>query len=155
MDKPFVLENARERERLNALVARLTVNELKLPLAENWTIAAALAHLAFWDQWSLMRLHRWKQSGVEASPPVDQDAVNDSFLPFALALEPRTAAKMAVSSAEAIDRELEGISNELILAIEGLGDRFRLYRSIHRKMHLDEIEAFLRGRRKTSQRPLA
>ncbi len=143
MDKPFVAENARERERLAALVERLTDEELRLPLEAGWTIAAALAHLAFWDQWSLVRLRRWKQSGVAASS-VDFDAVNDTFLPFSLALEPRVAAKMAVSSAEAIDRELEEISDELVRAIESLGDRFRLYRAIHRKMHLDEIEAALR-----------
>ena len=149
MEKPFVAENARERERLTALVESLTDKELRLPLGSGWTIAAALAHLAFWDQWSLVRLRRWKQSGVVASP-VDLDAVNDTFLPISLALEPRAAAKIAVSSAEAVDRELEEISDELIRAIEGLGDRFRLYRAIHRKMHLDQIETALRGKRGTT-----
>ena len=148
MDKPFIQENAREREKLIALVKRLNETELKLPLTAGWTIAAALAHLAFWDQWSLVRLRRWKQSGVQASS-VDQDAINDSFLPIALAMEPRTAAKLAVASAEAVDRELEEIPDELILAIERLGDRFRLYRSMHRKLHLDEIEAVLISRRTT------
>ena len=143
MEKPFVLENARERERLAALVERLTDKELRLPLKAGRTIAAVLAHLAFWDQWSLVRLRRWKLSGVTATP-VDFDAVNDTFLPFGLALEPGVAAKMAVSSAEAVDREVEEISDELIRAVESLGDRFRLYRAIHRKMHLDEIEAALR-----------
>lgn len=149
VDKPFVAENTRERERLAALVESLTDEELRLPLEAGWTIAAALAHLAFWDQWSLVRLRRWKQSGVVASP-VDVDAVNDTFLPFSLALAPREAAKIAVSSAEAIDHELEKISDELIRAIEGLGDRFRLYRAIHRKMHLDEIEAVLQTKRGTT-----
>jgi hypothetical protein len=32
----------------------------------------------------------------------------------------------------------------LISAIEKLGERFRLYRSEHRKLHLDEIEEALR-----------
>ena len=149
MDKPFVLENRRERERLNSLVERLTDEELRLPLGTGWTIAATFAHLAFWDQWSLLRLRRWKQSGVVASS-IDLDPINDTFLPFSLALEPSVAAKMAVSSAEAIDRELEEISDELIRAIERLGDRFRLYRAIHRKMHLDEIEAVLASKRSTN-----
>ncbi len=50
---------------------------------------------------------------------------------------------MAVNAAAALDRELEGISPELIKAIEALGDEHALDRSIHRKMHLDEIEAKL------------
>ena len=53
MDRPFVADNAQERERLISLVARLTDEELSLPLGNGWTIAVALAHLAFWDQRSL------------------------------------------------------------------------------------------------------
>jgi hypothetical protein len=52
MDRPFVVENTQERERLRTLVTRITDEELSLPLGEGWTIAVALAHLAFWDQWS-------------------------------------------------------------------------------------------------------
>jgi hypothetical protein len=57
MERPFVAENTRERERLIALVARLTDEELSLSLEMGWTIASAFAHLAFWDQraWVLMR----------------------------------------------------------------------------------------------------
>ena len=48
MDRPFVAENAQERERLSSLVARLKDEELILTLRNGWTIAVALAHLAFW-----------------------------------------------------------------------------------------------------------
>jgi hypothetical protein len=56
------------------------------------------------------------------------------------ALPPRTAAELAVFSAEEIDRELEEVSAELIVKIEGIGERNRLYRSVHRKLHVDQIE---------------
>lgn len=62
----------------------------------------------------------------------------------------RVAARIAVSSAEAIDRELEDVSGELVHAIESLGDKFRPYRSIHRKLHLDDIEGVLMRRRGTA-----
>jgi hypothetical protein len=77
---------------------------------------------------------------------VDIDTTNDALLPLCLALSPRVAANLAVSSAETIDRELEEASPELIIEIEGLGDERRLYRSKHRKLHLDEIESFLQTR---------
>ncbi len=145
MERPFVAENTRERERLIALVARLTDEELSLPLEMGWTIASAFAHLAFWDQraWVLMR--KWKQSGVAASP-VDDDVTNDALLPLCLAIPPRVAANLAIAAAEAIDRELEQASAELIADIAALGDKFRLWRSIHRRMHLDQIEARLRSK---------
>ena len=145
MDRSFVTENAQERERLLFLVARLTDEELSLPLGNGWTIAVALAHLAFWDLRSLFLMRKWKKSGVELSP-IDIDLTNDSLLSLWLALPPRTAANLAVSSAEAIDRELEEASSDLITAIENLGEKFRLYRSMHRKLHLDRIDEILRKR---------
>jgi hypothetical protein len=142
MDRPFVAENAKARERLGSLVVRITDEELNLPLGNGWTIAVALAHLAFWDQRSLVLMRKWKQSGVELSP-IDIDVTNDSLLPLWRAIPPRATADLAVSSAEAIDRELEEASSDLIDAIESLGEKFRLYRSIHRRLHLDEIEEAL------------
>jgi hypothetical protein len=143
MDKAFAIENACERERLTLLASRLTDAQLSLPLNGDWTIAVALAHLAFWDQRSLCLMRKWKSSGVAACP-IDFDLTNDSLLPLWQALSPRAAANLAVSSAEKIDRELEEAPSDLVSAIEKLGDRFRLYRSEHRKLHLDEIEEALK-----------
>jgi len=142
MDRPFIAENAKERERLRSLIGRLTDEELSLPLENGWTVAVALAHLAFWDQRSLVLMRKWKLGGVELSP-IDIDVTNDSLLPLCLAIPPRAAANLAVSSAEAIDRELEEAPSELITTIEGLGEKLRLYRSNHRKQHVDQIEGLL------------
>ncbi len=138
MDKPFVAENDRELERLRSLVERLSDDELSHPLGNDWTVAVALAHLAFWDQRSLVLMRKWKLTGVEPSP-IDVDVTNDSLQPTWLALQPRVAAKLAVSAAEAIDSELAKSSPDLLSEIESMGDKFRLYRSIHRKLHLDQI----------------
>jgi hypothetical protein len=145
MDRPFVAENARERERLRSLVGRLTDDQLSLQLENGWTVAIVLAHLAFWDQRSFVLMQKWKLKGVAPSP-IDIDVTNDSLLPLWLALPPRAAANLAVSSAEAIDREIEESPSELISAIENLGEKFRLYRSEHRKLHLDHIEEFLKNK---------
>ncbi len=143
MTKKFVNNNAKASERLRSFVNKATDNELKLVIyKEGWTIAAALAHLAFWDQRRLILIKKWKKDGITPSP-IDESVINDSLLPFLLAIPPRKAAEMAVNTAVALDRELEGISPELIKAIEALGDEHALDRSIHRKIHLDEIEAKL------------
>ena len=149
MDRPFVSENAKERERLSSLVERLTDEELCLSLKANWTIAVALAHLSFWDQRSLFLLRKWKKTGVVEPTIIDIDVTNDSLLSTWLALPPRAAANLAFSSAEEIDRELEEASPDLITKIESLGEKFRLDRSIHRKLHLDEIEEILSKKDKT------
>ena len=47
----------------------------------------------------------------------------------------------------ALDKELEELPSEMITAIEALKEPFALNRGIHRKMHLDEIDALLKARR--------
>ena len=149
MDRPFVAENAKERERLSSLVERLTDEELCLPLGDDWTIAVALAHLSFWDQRSLFLVRKWKKSGVVEPSTIDIDVTNDSLLSTWLAIPPRVAANLAVASAEEIDRELEEASSDLITKIESLGEKFRLYRSIHRKLHIDQIIELLNKKSST------
>jgi hypothetical protein len=148
MDRPFIAENTKERERLSSLVERLTDEELRLPLGDDWTIAVALAHLSFWDQRSLVLVRKWKKSGVVEPSPIDIDVTNDSLLSTWLAIPLRAAANLAVSTAEEIDRELEEASPDLITKIESLGEKFRLYRSIHRKLHVDQIVKLLNSRSK-------
>ena len=143
MDRPFIVENRRERDRLRRLVDRISDQELSLPMWEGWTISAALAHLAFWDQRALVLIKKWKISGV-ASSPIDDDVTNDSILPLCLAIPPRIAARLAFTAAEAIDLELGKVNEELISDIWQLGERFRLYRSDHRKLHLDQIEELVK-----------
>lgn len=144
MDRSFMEDNARELKRLKILVGRLTDKELRLPMGTDWTVSVALAHLAFWDQRSLVLMRKWKESGIVEPSPIDVDVTNDSLLPLWISLEPGKAAELALLSAESIDRELEEASPQIISQIEGLGDKFRLNRSIHRKMHLDQIEEVLK-----------
>ena len=146
MKPQWAIENERERKRLSALVKRITEKELKLVIyKEGWTIAVALGHLAFWDERRRVMLKIWKQKGVAQSPYME-DIVNDTLLPLLLTIPPRKAAELAITTAEALDRELEELPAEMIAAIEALQEPFALNRGIHRKMHLDEIEAFLETR---------
>jgi hypothetical protein len=142
MEKPFIEENRRERQRLQALVGRITDEELKIPMWRGWTIATVLAHLAFWDQRALVLMRKWKETRVAPSP-IDQDVANEALLPLLNAIPPRTAANLSVSAAEGIDLELETASDHLIDDMAKLGDRFRLYRSDHRKIHLDQMDSRL------------
>jgi hypothetical protein len=94
-------------------------------MENGWTIAAALAHIAFWDQRSLVLMKKWKSTKLAPSP-IDIDVTKDCLLPLWLALPPRSAAKLTVSSAEAIDGKLAEAPPELISEIEKLGEKFRL-----------------------------
>ncbi len=147
MEHPFVSENARERTRLRALVGELNDRDLAVKIETGWTVSATLAHMAFWDQLALVRTRRWKQSGVSSSSALDMDLVNDALLPIFHAIPPRTAANLAVDAAEAIDRELQDLPPQMVADIKVSGGRFRLFRSDHRRKHLDQIEAALKARK--------
>ena len=150
MEQNYITANKKERERLRKMVQGMTDEELKLVIyKEGWTIAVVLAHLAFWDRRRLVLMRKWQKQGVSPSPMNDEmvDIINDTTLSFFLELPPRQAAEMTVSTAEQVDREIEKLAPESIEAINTLGDRHALNRSMHRKMHLDEIEKLLQASR--------
>jgi hypothetical protein len=144
MDRPYVSQNNHERARLRALVDRLSDQDLARPLEAGWTIAAVLAHLAFWDQRILTLIERWEKDGLRSVPRSidgkDVDWINDSAKALCLALPPRAAARLAVAVADAVDRKVEMLSDELVAANAGAGSPINLLRAEHRREHLDEIE---------------
>lgn len=143
---PYAQENQESRIHLETLARSLTDEELGRSTPYGWTVAALLAHLAFWDQRMLVILHRWMQQGLDPSP-IDSTAVNDALRVICQALEPRIAAELAISSAKEIDAQLETLTPEVVKQIEAhaeaTGTQFRMNRSLHRQGHLKDIEALL------------
>jgi uncharacterized damage-inducible protein DinB len=142
MAHAFVEDNARSRQRLEALVARLSEDDLARTTSFGWTVAALLAHLAYWDRRVLVLLKRWKDHGFEESP-VDADAVNEALRALCHAIEPRVAVELSLDSARAADAEIETVSEELVARIASSSTHFRLNRGLHRNDHLDQIEQLL------------
>ncbi len=147
MEFPFAQENAASRQRLEIITRRLADDDLARTTPYGWTIAALLAHLAFWDQRVLALLRRWKALGVDPSP-IDSTAVNDALKPLCLALDPRSTVALCLSSARAVDAELETITSELFEKIQeeikASSTQFRFSRALHRNDHLNDIELLLR-----------
>jgi uncharacterized damage-inducible protein DinB len=141
VDRRYAAENDTERARLAALVARLTDADLARPMPAGWTVAGVLAHLAFWDQRILELLEAWERAGVQPPPVADADItwINDAAKPFLLALAPRRAAALAVEIAEAVDRRVASLSDDLVARNAAAGGPLNFSRADHRREHLDEI----------------
>jgi hypothetical protein len=149
MDVSYITENRKSRERLAKLVISITDQDLQLVIyKEGWTVAAALAHLAFWDERRRLMLKLWKENGVSPTP-VFPDIANDTLIPLLLIIPSRKAAELAISTAEALDKEIEELSPDMKNAIEALDELKALNRAVHRNQHLDEIDAFLKARKPT------
>jgi len=150
MSFPYSQQNADSRRRLESLVESLSDQDLARTTDYGWTVAALLAHLAFWDQRMSVILHRWQEQGFDESP-IDSMAVNDALKVICQALEPRTAAKLAESAAQKVDAEFETLSDEFVKQIEqhieATSTQFRMNRSLHRNGHLNDIEELLQRAR--------
>ena len=143
MDRSFIERNRISRERIRSLAARLSAEQLQHPVGEHWTVAITLAHLAFWDRRAMYVLDMTQRDGKLFIPEIDI-FVNDLSLPLWAAIPPRLAARIAVDTAEEVDRRLETFPPALLEEVYVHNQRW-VVRALHRDEHLDQAEAALRG----------
>ncbi len=141
LDSSFSERNRTSTERIRALAARLTDDDLSRPVGEHWTVAVALAHIAFWDRRVLAALDATERRGKLTYPPIDF-SVNDLLLPFWAAMPPKEAVRLAIESAERVDERLAGFPPALLDELYADDPRW-VVRALHRNPHLDEGEAAL------------
>jgi hypothetical protein len=146
MDQSYVTENDAERARLQALVARLTDDDMARAMSEGWTVGVGLLHLAFWDRLSLSKFEEWERTGEVQIPPMRDmvDGINNAMLPWWRTVAPAQIRHEVIAAAEAVDRKAETLSAPVIEAILAVRPR-SLTRAIHRRQHLDQIERALAG----------
>ena len=141
IEQSFIERNRASTERIRTLAASLTDAEMQQPVGEHWTVAIALAHLAFWDRRVMYVLDMTKREGTLFIPEIDI-FVNDLSLPLWAAIPPREAARIAIETAEALDRQLEGFPPTVLAGISAYNERW-VVRALHRGEHLDEVDAAL------------
>jgi hypothetical protein len=148
MEHSYVADNARELERLRALVSKLSDKDLGTMVNEYWTVAGVLGHIAFWDGRALFlagKLQRGEPFTPSDNEPGNVDWINDSTRPLIHAIPPRQAAEVALRVAEETDELVASLSPELVAEIDA-NSPLNPVRAHHRGEHLDEIEAALDGR---------
>lgn len=143
LDLSFVETNRASTDRIRALAASLTDEEMQHPVGEHWTVGVALAHLAWWDRRVMYVLDMTERNGELFVPEIDI-FVNDLSLPLWAAVPPREAARIAIESAETLDQRLESYPPALLEEIYAYNKRW-VVRALHRGEHLDEVDAALNG----------
>jgi hypothetical protein len=142
IDRSFILKNHASTRRIRDLATRLSDAEMQTPVGEHWTVAIVFAHLAFWDRRVMYVLDMTQRDGKLFIPEIDI-FVNDLSLPLWAAIPPREAVRIAIESAEAVDKQLEGFPPALLEEIYTYNKRW-VERGMHRGEHLDEAEAALK-----------
>jgi hypothetical protein len=134
--------NRSQTERLRRIVQRLDAARLAVRLPNGWTVAGALAHVAFWDRQRLCLMRRWA-AGEVSSGAYDGEVFNEALQPLLEMIPPERAAAAAVEAAEAVDALLLGVPDEVVEAALARPDAPNLDRGSHRQYHLDRVEQAL------------
>ncbi len=143
VDRSFVKLNRVATERMRALAARLTDQELQHKVGEHWTVAIVFAHLAFLDRRAHYVLDATEREGRVINPDYDI-FVNDLSLPLWAAIPPRRATAIGIEEAESLDKRLETYPADLLELVNAERRRY-IFRADHRNEHLDEADAALRS----------
>ncbi len=148
MKQEVMAQNDATRASLQALIRTLADRDFARDLGDGWTVATALAHLAFWDRRGKLLLDRWSAGDP---PPADMpewysDTLNDSLIDEWRALPPHEAARLAMEAATAIDATIAGLGDRVAAEIVSRNEESRLTRSKHRREHIEQIERCLAHR---------
>jgi hypothetical protein len=143
MDRDYIARNTHTRERLHALVGRLTLEDLDRSIGDGWTVKAALAHLAFWDRYAVALIDQWSESGFKEDEGFNSDLPNLAGLADWLAATPDYARTEVIAAAQRAGQRAAEAPSPLIEAIVGGGMPRVLDRSVHRIEHIDQVERFL------------
>ena len=140
-DADDLSRNAASTGRLRGLAARLGEADLRRPLGGGWTVAFALAHLAFWDARQDAAIRRWAASGGAFAR--EDAAVNEALEAIAALVDADAAAAAAVEAAARLDATVEGLGESRRGALREAGGGYAVGRWPHREEHAARIEAAL------------
>ena len=149
LDPTYVEQNRASTERIRALIARLSDEEMQTKVGEHWTVAIALAHLAFWDKRVMHILDMTESAGKLFELEINI-VVNDLSLPLWEVIPPRDAARICIETSEALDKRLEEYPPQLLEELYNHNKRW-VVRALHRNEHLDEVDAGLKIAVESSQ----
>jgi hypothetical protein len=144
MDPDVVRKNAESRDRLLALVEHLDEQTLHRQVEAEWTIAALLAHVAFWDQICVVRWDAYDRRGSLADVPDTLiDFINAANLPTWRALSGRAAVDVLRQAMEETDARVARLPDTAVRNATSGGFSYMLDRTGHRDEHAAQITAFL------------
>jgi hypothetical protein len=139
MDRSFIELNRASQERMQVLANRLSDEEMLTKVGEHWTVGIVYAHIAWWDRRVMYVLDMTEKDNKLFIPEIDI-FVNDLSLPLWAAVPPRDAVRIALETAETLDKRLEEYSLALCEEIYNYNKRW-VIRALHRNEHLDEAIA--------------
>ena len=136
----LVQRNSKGLLQFEAVVESLPAHDLSTTTSGNWSVAATLAHLAFWDRFVEARWNDFFRKGAfEEIPDSVKELVNDAARDQWHKLKPEEAVRLSLEAARSVTRTIERLELEQLRAAVNLGRLAMLHRGLHWDPHLEEI----------------
>ncbi|MFN8661155.1 MAG: DinB family protein [Thermomicrobiales bacterium] len=146
MNPEILRKNAESRDRLLALVEHLDEQTLNRQVEAEWSLAALLAHVAFWDQICAVRWDAYDRGGSLVDVPDTLiDLINAANVPTWRALSGRAAVDVLRRAMEETDARIARLPDTAVQVATSGGFTYMLDRTGHRDEHATQIAAFLNG----------
>jgi len=145
-EKAIFQANRESTARMRNIISKMSSEEFSIKIGSEWTISLTLAHLALWDQRVLYVIDSAIKNNKLHAPTFD-DQLNDILTPLLHAIPAPVAARLAITTAERLDGELEKSPTKLLEEMIMINSRL-VERSIHRNLHVNEIENALANKGK-------
>ena len=138
MPRDYVQRNSEARARLASICERINDEQLARIAFGDWTVSAVLAHIAFWDR---VALERWNTFEKKRQPVIQlPEFLNTVGAADWRAIPPPRAVKSALEAADALDKKIEELPDDLIEAARPANNPRMFERFHHREDHLSAIE---------------
>ena len=139
--------NRASLDRLRALGAALSEDDLARAIAPPWTAAGLFAHTGFWDRFVLERWKLTAERGETTPAQVDggsMERTNDASLSQWMSIPPRAALAQCLAAAHEVDAFVRALRDDVRAALEREGRPRLVDRSLHREDHLPTFEKAFR-----------
>lgn len=147
MDRSFIDRADASRARLTDLLGRFSDAALATTVGD-WSGTVLLAHMAFWDRMVLVRWQHAARDGRTVPTGLDAavaDLINDAMVAEWRLIPGPIARLLAMEAAEAVDAHIAQLDDPTLEASLAAGLVRLVDRSIHRTLHLDDLERALAG----------
>lgn len=141
-DRAFEAGNAEATADLADLLATLSDAELAADVGDGWTVAMALAHLAYWDAFHLARWQHATANGLVCPPAASNDVTsrsNEALEATWRLLPPVATVALCLEAAAAIDTLAASLSDEQVDAARAADGPNWVDRTAHRRDHIGQI----------------
>lgn len=137
MDSSYREHNDATRAQLRAFVRGLPPADLDRSLGDDWTVKAALVHMAFWDRLAASLLEEWERTGVKPALEHGEDVhLNRVCLRDWLAVPAAYALREVLEAATFVDQRAARLSERFRAALFAANESWAYRRHRHRTEHL-------------------